>query len=70
MSDPSCVRSPFNCRRRLRDTGVVVTVCTRHSVCNDDGTNVGGRRNEDERGRGGDGRDIACSDREKMDVKT
>ena len=22
------------------------------------------------RGRGGDGRDIACSDREKMDVKT
>ena len=49
MSDPTCVRSPFNCHRRLRDTGVVVTVCTRHSVCNDDGTNVGGRRNEDER---------------------
>ena len=50
--------------------GWLVTVCTRHSVCNDDGTNVGGRRNEDERGRRGDGRDIACSDREKMDVKT
>jgi len=70
MSDPRCVRSPLHPPRSPPPTGVVVTVCTRHSVCNDDGTNVGGRRNEDERGRGGDGRDIACSDREKMDVKT
>ena len=46
LSDPTCVRSPFNCQRRLCDTGVVDAVCTRTQCVL---TNVGGTRNEDER---------------------
>ena len=73
LSDPTCVRSPFNCQRRLCDTGVVDAVCTRTQCVL---TNVGGRGTRTKgcvrcyiRGRGGDGQDIACNGREKMDVK-